>query len=465
MGGLADVVGALPRYQREQNVESAVIMPAYATDWIEKQTYKTVYKGTIRMGATSISFRIRREKEDVLGFPLYMVDIPVYFDRAGIYGNPQSGVGYEDEAERFIGFQKAALTWIKNMKDRPDVVHCHDHHTGLVPFMMTQCIPFKMLESIPTVLTVHNAEYQGIYYHDKQELLPDYNLQKSGLLDWDGMMNSLAAGLKCCWKITTVSPSYMEELRTSSSGLEALFTHEKQKSQGILNGIDTTVWDPASDAYLDHHYSADTARKGKAANKQQLCEQFGLNPDRPLVSFIGRLVGEKGADLLPDLFTAILNQGKEVSFLVLGTGMPELHRRFRAMSDAFVGFFDASLSYNEQLAHRIYAGSDYMVMPSRVEPCGLNQMYAMRYGTMPVVRNIGGLKDTVIDLSRNEGYGITFDDFSLEAAVHAVNRALKWYRRPQAFRKIRKQLMGKDFSWNVSANSYIEVYKSLINRL
>lgn len=464
-GGLADVVGSLPKYLRSRKMEAAVVMPRYATDWIGRQQYETVFEGSIPMGYREIAFRMVKEAKGILGFPLYMVDIPLYFDRESIYVDPRTGAGYEDEAERFIAFQKAALQWIKSLEQRPDIIHCHDHHTGLVPFMMTQAMPFRMLESIPTVLTVHNAEYQGIYGHEKQQLLPPYNLHKSGLLDWDGMLNSLAAGLKCCWQITTVSPSYMRELRNHSSGLERLFAHEKQKSRGILNGIDTNVWDPQADTYLDHHYSADTLKTGKRSNKKELCEQFGLSPDRPLVSFIGRLVGEKGADLLPDLFSKVLDQGREVSFMVLGTGDPELHDRFRAMSDRYMGFFDASLSYNEQLAHQIYAGSDFMVMPSRVEPCGLNQMYAMRYGTVPVVRNIGGLKDTVIDIGGKGGYGFTFDEFSLEAALHAVQRALEWYEQKPAFDETRKRLMKLDFSWNVSAASYIELYKQLIERL
>lgn len=461
VGGLADVVGSLPKYLNKLGTEASVLIPKYGTDWIQSQTFEKVSDGHFVMGNENVSFEIQKTTSADLGFPLYLVDIPGLFDRPGVYGDPQGGQAYDDEAERFIAFQRAALQWMNAMPEKPDIVHCHDHHTGLVPFMMTQCQAYDSLKYIPTVLTVHNAEYQGIYSHDKQRLLPKFNRENVGLLDWDGALNSLAAGLKCCWQISTVSPSYMKELRKKSNGLERLFAGEQQKSRGILNGIDEQVWNPADDHFLKHHYTVQTLSEGKEANKKILCKQFSFENDRPLISFIGRLVHEKGADLLPDLFTSVIKQNHDVSFIVLGTGNPELHQRFRAMNDRFVGFFDASLHYNEELAHQIYAGSDFLVMPSRVEPCGLNQMYAMRYGTVPLVHTVGGLKDTVRDLNQPGGYGICFDYFTLEAARKAIKRALALYKREEDLAAIRKKIMQLDFSWNASAVKYITLYKQL----
>jgi starch synthase len=463
VGGLADVVGSLPKYQRGLGADASVIMPKYGTEWIHSREYETVHEQELRMGFSNVHYTIQKEKGNTLGFPLYVVHIPGYFDRPGIYADPYSGMGYGDEIERFIAFQKAALDWMQSFEESPDLIHCHDHHTGLVPFMMTQCYQFMDMSSIPTVITVHNAEYQGTFGYDKQSLLPDYEIFANGLLDWEGRINSLAAGLKCSWQITTVSPSYMEELRYASKGLELLFAEQQPKSRGILNGIDDKVWNPETDTYLDQHYTHKTIAKGKKANKKLLCDQFNLEQDRPLISFIGRLVDEKGADLLPDLFASVMHKNPNVSFLVLGTGNPELHHRFHQLSNRFVGFFDASLDYNEKLAHQIYAGSDFMIMPSRVEPCGLNQMYCMRYGTIPIVREIGGLKDTVLDIGNPDGYGITFEDFSLDTGILAVERALELYEQKKKFYTLRKRVMKLDFSWKASAKTYIEMYNQLIN--
>jgi len=462
VGGLADVVGSLPKYLRGQGVEASVIIPKYGTEWIKNQKFESVFSGKVGLDDSTFSYSVEKEVGDSLGFPLYVAAIPKLFERAGIYGDPESSWGYEDEADRFFSFQIAALKWINSLANKPDVIHCHDHHTALIPFMMTQCGRFKTLKKIPTVVTVHNAEYQGSYSHEKQKLLPDFDELKVSLLDWGGRLNSLAAGLKCCEQITTVSPSYMKELRHNSSGLESLFAVKQNKSRGILNGIDESVWNPQTDRYLEHHYVVESISEGKKANKEVLCDEFNFDSERPLISFIGRLVAEKGADLLPDLFASVLKSDKNVSFLVLGTGFPELHERFEKMSGEFVGFFDASLHYNEKLAHQIYAGSDFMIMPSRVEPCGLNQMYAMRYGTIPIVREVGGLKDTVHDISEAGGCGITFQEFTLEDARQALGRALKLYGTKKEFYDLRKKNMMLDYSWNASAKKYIKMYSQLI---
>lgn len=461
VGGLADVVGSLPKYLPNHGVEGTVVMPKYRNNWIDNNQFETVYRGTAPLDNGTFSFQIQKESLDTLGFRLYVVDIPERFDRPGIYLDPRSGHGYWDEFERFLSFQIAVLDWIKQMEEKPDVVHCHDHHTGLVPFIMTRSYEFRDLQSIPTVLTIHNAEYQGIQDRDRYRLLPDFNMADIGLLDWDGKLNSLAAGIKCCWQITTVSPSYMEQLAAAGHDLAPLIQQEFDKARGILNGIDTDVWDPKTDPNLAENYSVGNRGMGKRANKEALCSKFTLDPERPTFSYIGRLAREKGADLLPDLIRKVLDYGNKVNFIVLGTGDPVLHEQFHMMNREYVGYFDATLEYNESLAHQIYGGSDSILMPSRVEPCGLNQMYAMRYGTLPVVRETGGLKDTVKDISERGGYGFTFRDFTVEAAVTALDRALDLYEDSSKLSRIRKRIMELDFSWNVSAQQYIEMYKEI----
>lgn len=460
-GGLGDVVGALPKYLNKLGENCEVMIPKYQTSWILSQKFETIFEGTALLGSGQFSFEIQRLISTYLGFPFYVIDIPGRYDRPGIYIDPWSGHGYWDGLERALSFQIAALEWMISKDVLPDVVHCHDHQTALIPFMMSKCHRYYRLQNVPSVLTVHNAEYHGDHQRDKFHLLPAFDFEHIGILDWNGRFNSLAAGLKCAWHITTVSQSYMDELSSNSNGLELLFDHEKPKSIGIINGIDADVWDPATDAHLDVNYSFNTRRKGKRANKEILCKQFGLNPALPTITFIGRLVREKGADLLPDLFRKFMYSKHEVNFVLLGTGDPLLHEIFVRMESDHMGFFDATLEYNEKLAHQMYAGSDFILMPSRVEPCGLNQMYAMRYGTVPIVRSVGGLQDTVRDISEEDGYGIRFDDFNLEAAEHAIHRAFDLYYDEKRFSKIISEIMRLDFSWENSARKYLNMYKNL----
>lgn len=462
VGGLGDVVGSLPKYLNKQGEFCEVIIPKYRTPWLDEQEYDFVWEGTAPLGHTYFSFSILKEKDNKLGFPLYVIDIPGRFDRPGVYVDPWSGHGYWDEFERALSFQIAALEWIRTFHNTPDVIHCHDHHTGLVPFMMKQCVRFNLLEDIPTIFTVHNAEYQGQNSMIQADLLPPFIPRNYGLLEWNSGLNSLASALRCSWQISTVSQSYMEELGYSSSGLESLFQAESGKSQGIVNGIDSEIWDPATDPLIAFNYNSRTVKSGKKKNKEVLCKEFGLNPELPTIAFIGRLVREKGADLLPDLIKNFMNENQEANFLLLGTGDPVLHDIFSRMEDDHFGYFDATLEYNEKLAHQMYAGSDFILMPSRVEPCGLNQMFAMRYGTIPIVRSTGGLKDTVKDIAEGDGFGIRFDDFALHLAEAAINRAIELFNNKKALQKVVSRIVKLDYSWNNSAREYINMYNELL---
>ncbi|MBO6795153.1 MAG: glycogen synthase [Balneolaceae bacterium] len=462
-GGLGDVVGSLPKYLNQHGEFCEVIIPKYRTPWLDEQEFDVVWESSAPLGQDYFGFTILKEKTNKLGFPFYVIDIPGRFDRPGVYIDPWSGHGYWDEFERALSFQIAALEWIRTFHKKPDVIHCHDHHTGLVPFMIKQCVRFSELQDMPSIITVHNAEYQGQQSMMNAEMLPPFIPHNYGLLEWNGQLNSLASALKCAWQITTVSQSYMQELGESSSGLEPLFNQETAKSRGIINGIDTEVWDPSTDPLLEHNYTIRGIKTGKKKNKAVLCEQFGLNPELPTIAFIGRLVREKGADLLPDLISHFMHSDKEVNFILLGTGDPSLHDIFARMENDHFGYFDATLEYNEKLAHQMYAGSDFILMPSRVEPCGLNQMFAMRYGTIPIVRSIGGLIDTVKDLSDGDGYGIRFDDFTLHEAEEAINRAIDLFADKKEIQRVVSRIAKLDYSWNNSAKEYINMYKELIN--
>ncbi len=457
VGGLGDVVGALPKYQYEAGVYAKVVMPAYRTKFFNTHEFDIVHQAGMWLGHRWFHFNVWKEKQNTLGFDLYLVDIPGLLDTDGVYG-------YYNDTERFLAFQIAFLDWVNEWQHRPDVIHCHDHHTGLIPFLLSYGYKYGRLRNIPTVITIHNAQYQGQFGWDQQYLLPHFDSWKSGMLDWGGAINPLAAAIKCAWRVTTVSPSYLEELYGSANGLEWLISHERGKAAGILNGIDTKVWDPATDPMIRTNYDVSTFAAGKQENKQRLCEEFGLNPALPLVSFIGRLVGEKGADLLPEIIgRALYELPGKLNFLVLGSGDPHVEWSLHQTRQYVAEHFNLQIGYNEVLSHRIYAGSDFLLMPSRVEPCGLNQMYALRYGTVPIVRSVGGLKDTVTDIGDENGFGIRFIHAAVWDICRAIGRAVDLYEEQEivTLPHIRRYAMQLDHSWDSAAQEYQELYKSL----
>lgn len=453
-GGLGDVVGALPKYLNLQGHIAKVVMPMYRTKFLYNNEWQVVHKGYTNMANWWFEFTVIKEASNVLGFDLYLIDINGLLDREKIYG-------YEDDSERFTAFQIAVLDWVNQWQHQPDLIHVHDHHTALIPFMLQYSFKYTAIKNIPTVLTIHNAQYQGIMDWENSRLLPDWDTWNWGMLDWNNKINPLGSGIKCATRVTTVSPSYLAELKYMSNGLEALFEYEKGKCSGILNGIDTAVWDPETDSYLTHHYASQNAEAGKAKSKMALCDAFNLDFEKPLIVFIGRLVGEKGADLLPQVIgDSFYYIGRRMNFLILGSGNAEVESALSAMKALAQYDFNVYIGYNEGLSHQMYAGADFLLMPSRVEPCGLNQMYSMRYGTVPLVRRIGGLKDTVIDYGDPGGYGICYDNSAVGDISHAVWRAVELYHNKQTLSDIRKKMMGLDFSWENSVNQYVAVYKS-----
>lgn len=451
VGGLADVVGALPKYLNELGVNSHVIMPFYNNNFTNSHNFITLHQGVLHLGATPYEYQVLKLKDDILDFDVFFIHVPELLYKDYVYS--------AFDTERFLAFQIAALDWLLLQENLTDVVHCHDHHTGLVPFMMQESHKYARFKNTPSVLTIHNAQYQGWFSHDLVGLIPEFNFDNVGLLDWYHVINPLAAAIKCAWRITTVSPSYMEELRQKANGLEDLLQHEFAKCKGILNGIDTEVWNTETDAFIIKNYTTETLEAGKQANKKWLCDTFNLDSNKPLIAFIGRLVHEKGSDLFPEVFQTILQQ-RQCNILLLGSGHQDVEYQLNAFKDQFTGLYNTFIGYDEKLSHIIYAGADFLLMPSRVEPCGLNQMYALKYGTIPIVNKIGGLKDTVKDLSVPSGFGICHDGATVSEICNAINRAISFYGDPE-FNQIQHDIMTIDHSWHASAQAYINLYNSL----
>ncbi len=457
VGGLADVVGALPKYLTQQGVDARVVMPFYDKKFTQTHQFETVYDGWTALGPNWFNYQVLKEKEDKLGFQLYLIYSKGLLDREEVYS-------YADETEQFISYQLATLDWLEKTAQKPDVFHCHDHHTGLVPFLINHSTNFTSLAGIPVVSTVHNGNYHGWFTWDKYYYLPAVDFWKSGLLDWNNIINPLAASIKCCTQFTTVSENYLQELTWQSNGMEALFQAEMYKGSGIINGIDTLIWDPAIDEALTENYSVKTIGK-KKNNKKALCDQFSLDEKKPLIAFIGRFATEKGADLLHDIIDrCMLEFGDDFSFLVLGSGDPVTENAMKHLQFQYPGKFNCMIGYNENLAHLIYAGSDFLLMPSRIEPCGLNQLYALRYGTMPIVSSTGGLIDTVIDFKEENGYGIRFKRDDIDTACHAVLRAVNLFNHSSKYEQLQKKMMQLDFSWDKAAQKYIDIYNQLTNK-
>ncbi len=454
-GGLGDVVGALPKYQCQSGHIAKVVMPMYRTKFLYENEWTVDFKGSANLGNWFFDFTIIKESTNKLGFDLFLVDINGLLDRQKIYG-------YDDDSERFTAFQIAVVSWMSSWEHQPDVVHCHDHHCGLIPFMMRYCYDFTRLNLVPSVFTIHNAQYQGWMGWDKSRYIPRWDLWKRGMLEWADSINPLASAVKCASKVTTVSHSYMDELRFNSNGLEKLFEYEKGKCLGILNGIDNDVWDPATDKYLTEHFTVTEVTKGKQKNKEALCIQFGLDPEKPLFVFIGRLVGEKAAEILPDAIkSAIYSTKEQASFLILGSGDTAVEWQFQQMVEPYKGIFNAVIGYDETLSHKMYAGADFLLMPSRVEPCGLNQMYAMRYGTVPIVRSTGGLQDTVVDMGDTDGFGIRFNNATIFDVDYSIGRAVAVYQDKDQMQKMRQYMMQIDHSWESTVDEYTKVYESI----
>ena len=458
-GGLADVLGALPRALARLGHQVDVVIPRYRGI----TAGRAVRPVTVTMGGRAMEaplFVLENEKVRMV-----FVDQPRYFDRPALYGD-QNG-DYPDNAERFAFLSWAALEWAARNGERYDVFHGHDWQAGLVPAMLgTAFSEHPVIGRAPSVFTIHNLAYQGIFPADRLPALGlGWELMHPDALEFWGRISYLKGGISFSRLITTVSPRYAEEIQAPAFGFgfEGILKPRASHLVGILNGIDYDQWDPERDVHLPAPYNASNLT-GKEAAKRAVLDTYGLPVTdetlaRPLVGMVSRMVDQKGFDLIAAAAADLPRL--DASFVVLGTGDRRYEDLWRSLSARHPNRIGARIGFDEALAHLVEGGADLFLMPSRFEPCGLNQMYSLRYGTVPVVRATGGLYDTVrsYDPSTGEGTGFTFEEYTPQALIGTLRWALGIYKNKDAWRRIQQAGMREDNSWDASARKYVDVYE------
>lgn len=469
-GGLADVSGALPQIIKELGHEIRIMMPRYGTiserkfklhDVIRLREIPIQIGSHTKVGHVNSSF-ISSLKAKV---QVYFLANKEYYDRAGLYTDPNSKKDYPDNDERFIFFCRGVLDTLKKLGWQPDVIHCNDWQTGLIPaYLKTLYKDDPFFKNVKTVFTIHNLGYQGAF--------PDKSFDKTGLpgdtftmdgVEFYGKLNFMKAGLIYSDVITTVSEKYAEEITTSEeygAGLEGVLKKRKKDLHGIINGIDYNIWNPETDTFIESRYDTQ-ALEAKEDNKIALVKRFGLEykPNIPVIGFITRLVDQKGIDLIKEIFDDMMKL--DIQFIMIGAGEKRYHDFFESMRKKYPKKAGIMFGMSEEIAHMIEAGSDMYLMPSRYEPCGLNQLYSLKYGTIPIVRATGGLDDTIQDVSGSNGTGFKFKKYEGKELLKTIQRAIKCYHDKKTWMKIQRNGMVKDFSWESSAKKYINLYRGL----
>jgi len=474
-GGLADVVESLSPALHEMGIEARAVLPLYGS--IDRARFglapdPEVPRLVVPLGGEPVEARFYRAKDGTGNLPVHFVACERFFDRPGIYNDPASGEGYSDNAARFVFFCRAATELMRALGWRPDVIHCHDHQTAPIAADLHRRLardPF--FSGVGSVLTIHNLGYQGSYPPEILSLLevPRDEFFPMSPFEFFGNVNLMKIGIQFADLLTTVSSRYAQEITESAefgAGLEGVLRSRGRDLVGILNGVDYTQWDPTVDKLLPARYGPDTL-DGKETNREALRSRLGLaeEDDRtPIVGMISRLVDQKGFDLLEQSIDAVLDL--DVQFAILGTGQERYHRMLQDAAARHPGRVGLEIKFDNNLAHLIEAGSDMFLMPSRYEPCGLNQMYSLRYGTVPVVRATGGLADTVRDDDERagEGTGFVFTPYEAGAMLDAVRRARQAYADAARWRALMVRGMRQDFSWKRSARQFIEVYEQAAER-
>jgi starch synthase len=461
-GGLADVTGALPRALVHLGHEVGVVTPLYRMARLEQP--ETLFPSlTVPLGAQTHFPAVQTIERG--GVKFYFVSYPPFFDRAALYGTPEGD--YPDNAERFALLSRAAIE-IAQLNFHPDTFHCHDWQAGLVPVLLrTLYARSPAVQRTPLLFTIHNLGYQGLFRSDVLEQLglPRHLFHVEGL-EFYGKVNLLKGGLVYSDAINTVSRGYAREIQTEEYGfgLDGLLRHRSLVLSGILNGVDYSQWNPATDPLIAARYSPSDL-SGKRKCKADLLRAYGLpaeSLDRPLVGIVSRLSAQKGADLIEEAAPDLM--AEDFVLVVLGTGDAEYEELFRRLAQNYPRKVAVRIAYDNTLAHKIEAGADIFLMPSRYEPCGLNQIYSLKYGTVPVVRATGGLDDTVenFDPAAQQGTGFKFSEYSGQALLQALRAALQTYRNPAAWRRLMLNGMARDFSWDASAAQYVKLYEGLV---
>ncbi|HEX3039895.1 MAG TPA: glycogen synthase GlgA [Caproiciproducens sp.] len=456
-GGLAEVAGSLPQALRLRLIGCRVVMPLYEDIPQElRDNMKFV---------TSLSVPVawRRQycgvfEARVGGVIYYLIDNQYYFKRKGLYG-------HYDDAERFAFLSRAALEMLPYIDFKPDVIHCNDWQTALVPIYFSIFYANNdWYKGIKTVFTIHNIQYQGKYGKELVQDVLGIPQSDVSVLEYDGCINLLKGAIECANRVTTVSPTYAQEILDPwySHNLDSILKERGWKLSGILNGIDTVSYNPETDPDLYGNYSSENI-SGKAVNKRGLQERLGLNLDSdvPLIGMVTRMVAHKGLDLVKETLDQLMRE-TNVQFVILGSGDWEYETFFKEMQNRYPGRLCACFGFIPELSRKIYAAADIFLMPSKSEPCGLSQMIALRYGAVPIIRETGGLKDSIQDSGDGEGNGFTFKTYNSGDMLNAIHRALAGYESKEGWNILAGRAMNCDFSWGRSANEYIRLYRELI---
>lgn len=464
-GGLADVSGSLPLALDKPGIEIKIFLPFYDLIDAKKFEIKPIEQfGSVEveLGDKTVNYNLHNCKLDNTNIEVYFIECPEYFNRGKVYTNDK------DEDERFILFQRAILISLQKLEWYPDILHCNDWQTALIPAYLKRIYnDNEFYNKIASVFSIHNIAYQGLF--DKSSFLktglPIDDFQPMGPFELNDLFCFLKAGIIFADIITTVSPTYSKEIQTEEygAGLEGVLTFENDKLYGILNGINTEVWNPQTDNLIFQKY-CDSCFEKKIENKKELLKKLNLkfHVNTPLLGLVTRFAWQKGIELFEPILKDLMK--RNIQLIALGTGEKKYEQFFEKASKEYPVKIAAFLEYNNELAHQITAASDIFLMPSKYEPCGLNQMYSLNYGTVPVVRKTGGLADTVRDIDEypENGNGFTFDEFEPKEFYNALNRALHYFKDKEKWFNIVNVGMKEDFSWNNSANQYIKIYEKAI---
>lgn len=456
-GGLGDVAGSLPQALRKRLIGCRVVLPLYAT--IPQHLRDNMHFIT----SLSVPVAWRRQYCGIFeakanGVTYYLLDNQYYFKRDTIYG-------HYDDAERFAFFSRAVLEMLPYIDFHPDIIHCNDWQSALTPVYYSLMYAHREgYENIKTLFTIHNIQYQGVYGKEILEDVLGVSKRDEALLEYDGDINFMKGAIECANRVSTVSPTYAQEILDPwySHGLDTILNQRAWKLSGILNGIDTVSYDPASDPAIFANYSAE-APADKVKNKLGLQEYMGL-PVRegvPVMGIVSRLVSHKGLDLVKAILDELLNT-TDIQMVVLGSGDWEYENFFREAAARHPDKLAIRIGFVPDLARKIYAGSDLFLMPSKSEPCGLSQMVALRYGSIPIVRETGGLRDSIQDSGDGEGNGFTFANYNAHEMLYTIRRALEGYAQADGWAVLVKRALNCDYSWGQSANAYIRLYKSML---
>ncbi|MFS1663881.1 glycogen synthase GlgA [Streptococcus sp. zg-JUN1979] len=461
-GGLGDVIGALPKSLVRRGNEVSVILPYY--DMIDSkfgQDVEDVLSFYTYVGWRHVYVGVKKIEKD--GVTFYFIDNRDYFFRGHVYGD-------WDDGERFAFFQLAALEIMEKVNIIPDVLHVHDYHTAMIPFLLKEKYGWiNAYRSIKTVLTIHNIEFQGQF--DSGMLWDLFGVGNERYLDgtlrWNDCLNWLKAGILYADRVTTVSPSYAEEIKTPAfgKGLDQVLRMEAGKLSGITNGIDTDLYNPHTDRFIPYNFSVDDPF-GKPRDKEALQERLGLpvREDVALIGIVSRLTDQKGFDLVVEELNQLMQL--DIQIALLGTGYPEFEESFKWFAKHYPDKISANIMFDLGLAQEIYAASDLFLMPSAFEPCGLSQMMAMRYGSLPVVHEVGGLRDTVIPYNKHDGTGtgFGFQAFSGYWLTKTLETALEvYYHDKKSWQRLQRQAMEMDFSWDSASGAYQDLYQALLS--